>query len=393
MDPASGGYPRHVPHLSGPAAPAHVAAHRAPAARRPLVVASVPSGHVYVRHLAPEEDDGRVVRLPDPDPDTPQRPAGARWWPPVMLRPEWARDADFDLLHLHFGFDAVDPSTLRELTEVLRGRGKPFVLTVHDLRNPHHEDRALHDAQLDVLVPAADALVTLTTGAAAEIRRRWDREALVLPHPHVVPLATMEAAQERRSWARGDTFRVGLHVKSLRASMAPMRLLPTLVDTVAQLPGAVLEVNGHRDVLDPDGARRDESLAAYLHEQADAGRLELHVHDFLDDRALWAYLASLDVSVLPYRFGTHSGWLEACRDLGTAVVAPTCGFYADQGPVLSYTHDESHLDEDSLAAALRRAHEQRSTHGISVAERRAQRARVAAAHDRLYTYLLTAGRA
>ncbi len=393
MDPASGGYPRHVPHLSGPAAPAHVAAHRAPAARRPLVVASVPSGHVYVRHLAPEEDDGRVVRLPDPDPDTPQRPAGARWWPPVMLRPEWARDADFDLLHLHFGFDAVDPSTLRELTEVLRGRGKPFVLTVHDLRNPHHEDRALHDAQLDVLVPAADALVTLTTGAAAEIRRRWDREALVLPHPHVVPLATMEAAQERRSWARGDTFRVGLHVKSLRASMAPMRLLPTLVDTVAQLPGAVLQVNGHRDVLDPDGARRDESLAAYLHEQADAGRLELHVHDFLDDRALWAYLASLDVSVLPYRFGTHSGWLEACRDLGTAVVAPTCGFYADQGPVLSYTHDESHLDEDSLAAALRRAHEQRSTHGISVAERRAQRARVAAAHDRLYTYLLTAGRA
>ena len=393
MDPASGGYPRHVPHLSGPAAPAHVAAHRAPAARRPLVVASVPSGHVYVRPLAPEEDDGRVVRLPDPDPDTPQRPAGARWWPPVMLRPEWARDADFDLLHLHFGFDAVDPSTLRELTEVLRGRGKPFVLTVHDLRNPHHEDRALHDAQLDVLVPAADALVTLTTGAAAEIRRRWDREALVLPHPHVVPLATMEAAQERRSWARGDTFRVGLHVKSLRASMAPMRLLPTLVDTVAQLPGAVLQVNGHRDVLDPDGARRDESLAAYLHEQADAGRLELHVHDFLDDRALWAYLASLDVSVLPYRFGTHSGWLEACRDLGTAVVAPTCGFYADQGPVLSYTHDESHLDEDSLAAALRRAHEQRSTHGISVAERRAQRARVAAAHDRLYTYLLTAGRA
>ena len=155
----------------------------------------------------------------------------------------------------------------------------------------------------------------LASGRAAEIARRWGREALVLPHPHVVPFSTMEAAQERRGWRTGETFRVGLHVKSLRASMAPMRLLPTLVDTVAQLPGAVLQVNGHRDVLDPDGARRDESLAAYLHEQADAGRLELHVHDFLDDRALWAYLASLDVSVLPYRFGTHSGWLEACRDL------------------------------------------------------------------------------
>ena len=59
------------------------------------------------------------------------------------------------------------------------------------------------------------------------------------------------------------------------------------------------------------------------------------------------YLASLDVSVLPYRFGTHSGWLEACRDLGTAVVAPTCGYYADQGPVLPYVHDEHHLDPAS----------------------------------------------
>ena len=34
------------------------------------------------------------------------------------------------------------------------------------------------------------------------------------------------------------------------------------------------------------------------------------------DDELWDYLQSLDVSVLPYRFGTHSGWLEACHDLG-----------------------------------------------------------------------------
>jgi hypothetical protein len=28
-----------------------------------------------------------------------------------------------------------------------------------------------------------------------------------------------------------------------------------------------------------------------------------------------------------YWFGTHSGWLEACFDLGTAVIAPNCGYY------------------------------------------------------------------
>ena len=74
-----------------------------------------------------------------------------------------------------------------------------------------------------------------------------------------------------------------------------------------------------------------------------AGLLDLRVHDYFTDDELWRYLSSLDVSVLPYRFGTHWGWLEACRDLGTAVIAPTCGYFADQAPVLSYQHDEAGL--------------------------------------------------
>ena len=35
------------------------------------------------------------------------------------------------------------------------------------------------------------------------------------------------------------------------------------------------------------------------------------------------------------KFGTHSGLLEACRDLGTAVVAPACGAYGDQGLIVN----------------------------------------------------------
>jgi hypothetical protein len=358
-----------------------------PAAVDGTVVASVPSGHVYVRHLSPEHGPA-PRRLTDPDPDRPDRPAGATWWPPVMLEPQWAATADFDLFHLHFGFDACDPARLSDLADVLRSRGKPFVFTVHDLRNPHHQDPRSHDQQLDVLVPAADALVTLTPGAAAEIRRRWGRVALVVPHPHVVDLHTIAVAQGCRARRSRSEFRVGLHVKSLRPSMDPATILPTLVETVADLPGAVLQVNAHRDVLDDDGARRDARLAAYLRERAARGDLELRVHDYLSDRDLWCYLGSLDVSVLPYRFGTHSGWLEACRDLGTTVVAPTCGFYAEQGPVLSYVRDESSFDPESLRSAVRRAYETRPALGASIDERRGQRREVAAAHEVLYRSLL-----
>ena len=162
-----------------------------------VLIASIPSGHVYVRHLDAPGGSDRVVRLPDP-PVADGSPA-ARWWPPAMLEPEWVRaHADeFDIMHIHFGFDHQPPDTLRQLVGALRRHRKPLVLTVHDLRNPHHGEPELHDAQLGVLVSAADAVITLTPGAAAEIRRRWGRTATVLPHPHVVEEPTLSRRRRR----------------------------------------------------------------------------------------------------------------------------------------------------------------------------------------------------
>lgn len=351
-----------------------------------LTVASVPAAHVYVRHIAPETADD-VIRLPDPDPSSPDRSAKERWWPPVMLDPAWIEHHDFDVFHVQFGFDAWTPDQLRGVVDAVHARGRAFVYTAHDLRNPHHGTPELHHAQLTVLMENADAVLTLTPGAAAEIQQRWGREPTVLPHPHVVDFETMAGVARIRTVERGSAFRVGLHVKSLRASMDPMAILPTLVRTVRELPDAVLQVNGHRDVLEPGGERYDETLAGYLSAAERRGELELHVHDFLSDAQLWDYIASLDVSVLPYRFGTHSGWLEACRDLGTAVVAPTCGFFAEQGPVHSYRLDEHHFDESSLARALLDAYEAGRPAPVRVEERRLERRMVAEAHRSLYRAL------
>ena len=356
---------------------------------RRIVVASVPANHVYVRHLSAEAGSS-AIRLPDPDPEGGTAAATQKWWPPVMLEPSWVESHDFDVFHLHFGFDARSVADLEALVASLRERGRPFVFTVHDLRNPHHVDRELHDQQLDVLVPAADRLITLTQGAAEEIKRRWGREALVLPHPHVVPFETMRAAGApvRRRGGPGSGFRVGLHVKSLRAGMHPHPLVPTLVETLRKLPGAVLQVNGHRDVLEDGAARYDAELAGLLQAYADRGLLDLRVHDYFTDDELWHYLSSIDVSVLPYRFGTHSGWLEACRDLGTAVIAPTCGYFADQAPVLSYQHDESGFDPESLVRAVRAAYDGHAVAATSIEERRHQRSVVGSMHDRLYADLV-----
>ncbi|MDQ1035639.1 hypothetical protein QFZ75_002055 [Streptomyces sp. V3I8] len=325
-----------------------------------------------------------MIRLTDPRPCG--APVGSRqWWPPTMLEPGWVDEhaGVFDVFHLHFGFDAQSPAALRALVEALRRNGKPLVYTVHDLVNPHHQDESEHRAQLDVLIPAADRLVTLTPGAAAEIAARWGRTAQILPHPHVVGAAGLVRPRPER-----DTFTVGLHAKSIRPNMDPLPVTRVLADALSELPDAVLRVDCHPEIDDPASHWYAPGVLDELRGMDRKERLELHVHDYFDDEALYDYLIGLDVSVLPYRFGTHSGWLEACYDLGTTVLAPTCGFYAQQRPCLSYGHDRRGLDEASLRDAVRTAYEERPDLRADPADRRAERLMLARAHEALYADLL-----
>lgn len=346
-------------------------------------MASVPAGHVYVRHLDPMDGPDTVRRLADPP--VAGRSVASQWWPPAMLSASWIVDHadEFDLFHLQFGFDALAPATLQDIVSVLRRLGKPLVYTVHDLRNPHHELPAEHDAHLDILIPAADGLITLTPGAARTIRDRWGRTPAVLPHPHVVPLHDIRP----RSANRDGEFVVGVHAKSVRASMAPLGVLAALEPLAAELPHLRLQVNVHHDVHDANGRRHDADLVDWLDAHRDT--VTVRVHDYFSDAELWSYLTGLDVSVLPYRFGTHSGWLEACHDLGTTVVAPDCGFYAEQRRCLTYHHDEDGLDAGSLRDAVRYAYDRRPVWQAEVAARTAERASIARSHEALYRQLLS----
>jgi len=363
----------------------------------PLRIASIPADHVYVRHLTPpapypagSPGRDRVLRLPDPT---------QPWWPPAMLDPDWVRAHvdDFDVFHIHFGFDACAPALLRDLVAVLRQFGKPLVQTVHDLRNPHHETATAHDEHLDILIPAADALITLTAGAATEIERRWGRVARVVPHPHVLDLAELRRRELAAAAAarlgqpvadqEPDPFLVGLHLKSMRPCMSGAPVVAALLDTVEEMGNARLRIDIHCDVADPDGDRHDAVLVEALDAAVVRGA-QVEVHDFFSNEELWSYLAVLDVSVLPYRYGTHSGWLEACRDLGTAVAAPTCGYYVDQGPVHSFGLDESGLDARSLTRAVWSARAAGKPAPLSVDGRTAQRQRIAAIHEEIYRAVL-----
>ncbi|MCX4656588.1 hypothetical protein OG249_32400 [Streptomyces microflavus] len=74
--------------------------------------------------------------------------------------------------------------------------------------------------------------------------------------------------------------------------------------------------------------------------------------------------------------------------LGTTVLAPSCGFYAQQRPCLTYGHDRQGLDAASLRDAVRTAYEERPVWRADPVERGAERFRIARAHETLYEELL-----
>jgi len=262
------------------------------------------------------------------------------------------------------------------------------VYTVHDLRNPHHREPDAHTEQQDVLLAAAHSVITLTPGAARAIRRRWNRSAHVLPHPHVLGRAAIE-----RPRAHDERFVVGVHAKSLRANMDPIPVIDALTAAVAELPCAVLRVDVHDEVFNPDNHWYAPQVGHAILHYKSADHVQIRVHPYFTDDELWEYLTSLTVSVLPYRFGTHSGWLEACFDLGTAVIAPSCGYYHQQRPCGMFGFGENRFDAMSLQCAVREAY-RRWQAGLAApratwAQRRTERIHIATAHRRLYEDVLS----
>lgn len=340
----------------------------------PLAVQHVPGGHGYVENVS-DAAVPDVLPLPEPASD------GPGWRPSPALEPAWvAANADrFDVLHVHFGFEGRTPAQLHALVAALREAGRPLVLTVHDLENPHLDDQRPYARLLDVLVPAADALITLTPGAAGEVERRWGRTASVVPHPHLAPLDRIG-----RPRPVGTTRVVGLHLKSLRANLRALPALRSLATAVDALPGTRLRVDVHSEALAPDFPRFDAELTAWLRRAQAAGGIDLQVHDRFDDDELAEHLQGLDVSVLAYGHGTHSGWLELCHDLGVPVLAGRTGYLHQQQTLVQVDLD----DPAAVTDGLRRALAGPAGSAADRERRRVQRQEIAAEHRAVYRRVL-----
>ena len=315
----------------------------------------------------------RVATIPFADPyvDAVLPPGTVRVGPVATPSP-WldgeylaAHAGEIDVLHLHAGFGHLSAAALECWTETVRRVGVPLVVTVHQLREPAQRSPARHDAHLAAVLAHAEVVLTLTPGAADEIADRFGRTAIVVAHPSLAA-PVPELGAERGL--------VGLILGAPWSALpAPRRLVR------AALSGAV-SGGGRLRVLVEPGA--DLPAVREL-----AAEDEIELLEVCRGGEGWAAeLQQLHVAVLAERRGSHSRDVEICRDVGTRVVAPSCGWFAEQwSEVVTYGNDEDGgFDAVSLTAAVAAALARPKPRPADRAWREEQRAAVQRVHAQVY---------
>ena len=199
------------------------------------------------------------------------------------------------------------------------------------------------------------------------------------PAPHVAPQETIVA---------------GLHLRDLRPNIDGPAVTRALVGATAQLRARSVPAEVRVVMFDHvrDSVARDQVRAAC----ASAPHVSLVEHRRPDDAALFAALCALDVSVLPYTHGTHSGWAELCWDLAVPVVGAPVGYIGEQHADPGWFIACDPADPVSLAAAIEQvaaAGRRDETHRASARrERRHERdlrqPAIVRAHRRVYARAL-----
>ncbi|MFW3171747.1 glycosyltransferase [Geodermatophilus sp. CPCC 206100] len=284
------------------------------------------------------------------------------WLDPAYLA---AHASGVDVVHVHSGYAHLPEDEMVSWTETVRRTGLPLVTTVHQLRDPTSASPRRYEAHLAALLATAEVVLTLTPGAADDIAERFGRTAIVVAHPSIVtPVPGLGA----------ERGLVGLALRGHGPAV------PDAAGVVrAALAGAV-NGGGRLRVLLADGVEPPPVPAA-------ADTLE---YVPLKVEAWPEQLQELHAAVLPEQCGTHSRDLEICRDVGTRVVAPSCGWFADQwSDVVVYDSDEERgFDPVSLDAAVAAALTRPAPRPADRSWRDAQRAAIQDVHAQVYAQVV-----
>lgn len=263
-----------------------------------------------------------------------QQLTGERFTPVSALSGRPLRIADllalqawdwFDVLHLHT-VELASRQDILAVADRVKRDAKHLVITVHDMRPNIESDSIEFAEKLRLALAAADRAVTLTEAARRDLLAAGltSSPCEVVPHGPAFPNTVLQATP----------CGVGYGLAAFGA-LRPNRDFLRLVEAWRQLPRRSrpplhLLLRG----VTATDERREAAVLAALRETAEHhGDLTLDVRpDFVEPQVLAEWLRQSNLLVLPYRHVTHSGQLEAARDMGLSLLAPEVPTLQSQFP-------------------------------------------------------------
>lgn len=247
------------------------------------------------------------------------RDASFEW---LAAQPSWGF---FDLLHLQ----SLELTRLDAIERVLQRcelENKGVIFTLHDIGPLFPDPAGDFPLRIKVACRVARRVITLTNAAATEVERRFGvapEKVVVVPHG---PVLAVSHDLWQKPAPRNAVFTIGMFggVRPNRTFLTPA------VNALHGLDQREVCVRLLTRGLNPiELAPTSEGFQLSVLAAADP-RLSLELRPFPSDDEVAEFVQSLDLLVLPYLHGTHSGQLELALDLRTPVVAPRLGCYHAQ---------------------------------------------------------------
>jgi glycosyltransferase involved in cell wall biosynthesis len=231
----------------------------------------------------------------------------------------------FDILHVQ-SLELTSLMSIEKALERCQAERKGIVITIHELEPLFPDERKDFADRVRLACRFASGIVTLTKRAGEEIAARFGVDPSrieIVPHGAVLPLShSLWNAKVRKNWR----FTMGMF-----GGFRPNRsFLTAAINALYGLDSADVSVQILSRGLNPIevGPTTEAWQVASL--ASSDKRLALRLLPFPSDDEIANFVHSLDVLVLPYLFGTHSGQLELAMDMGVPAIVPDIGCDAEQ---------------------------------------------------------------
>jgi len=242
---------------------------------------------------------------------------------------EWVRrqaTLDFcDVLHIQ-SLELAELPAIEEVLQRAASKGKGIVITIHDVGPLFPDDGDAFAKRINLACQFAKGVVTLTDCARQQISSRFGLSPAnisIIPHGSVLP--TSHHLWTHKS-VRNQLFSLGMF-----GGVRPNRsFLTATVNALYGLEPETVRVKILSRGLNPIEVEYGSEALQLAFLAASDPRFSFKLSPFPDDDEIADFVSSLDVLVLPYLFGTHSGQLELAKDLGVRVIAPGFGCYREQ---------------------------------------------------------------